>query len=132
MLNVLSICVTVLVLNLHHRESVTHVPKWLERLLGSRWRSLLQKKGTKVDVLTLIKTEDVNPDDEAESSLSETRNDNEMKKARDTAKKQVKEEETLSLKWRDVAEAVNAVLCAVYIFAGVIASTACFVPWYQG
>ena len=137
-LNALSICVTVLVLNLHHKQSVNDVPKWLERFCGSRWR-----KGSQVHALTLKMTEDVTAADEAEPTEEIVKNDDatysvlssildEIKKGKDEAKNLVKEEEMMRLKWRAIAEAVNTVLCAVYIFAGVVTSIACVVLLYQG
>ena len=137
LLNALSVCVTVLVLNLHHRQSVNDVPKWLERFLGSRWM-----KGSQVHASKLKMTDDVTPDDEAESRSEITKNADatysvlssildEMKKVRDDAKDRANEE-VIRLKWKVIAEAVNSVLCAVYIFSGLVTSILCVVLWYQG
>ena len=135
-LNAMSICVTVLVLNLHHRQSGNDVPKWLERF----W---LQKNGSQVQALTLKMTEEVTPEDDAESSSDTPKNDgatyavlssilDEMKKVTDHMTNTVNKEEMMRLKWRVIAEAVNSVLCAVYISAGVVTSITCVVLWYLG
>ena len=100
-------------------------------------------KDTHVHALALTMTEDVTPDDEAESRSEITKNDDhdatysvlssildEIRKGRNEAKKRVNEEEMMRLKWRVIAEAVNTVLCAAYIFAGAVTSITCVVLWY--
>ena len=56
----------------------------------------------------------------------------EMKKARKDMASQVNEAELVKLKWRDVADMVNTILCGVYIFTAMVLSAICIGFWSHG
>ena len=116
------------------------VPKWLERFFGLRWKNW-QKKANKVHDLNFKMKGDVVLEDDFGSRSEITKKDDatnvmlssilaEIKKARDDMTNNVNEDEMMRLKWWDVANAVNTVLCTVYIFAGVVMSFICIGLWY--
>ena len=121
LLNVLSVCCTVLVLNLHHRKSP--VPGWLQRLLAAHHRlwqtghNAILEKGGEVNAIN----DDGTDDSTSPGKVDEIRN-----------AKSVKDGYEKHGKWTEVADVVNAVSCGIYIFVAVVMGYVFITLWAQG
>ena len=121
LLTVLSVCCTVLVLNLHHRKSP--VPEWLQRLLAAHRR--LCHKGHNAVQDTAGDVKSMNHGG-ADKQTSPEKVD-EIRKA-----KSDKDEDGAHGTWVELAEVVNAVLWGIYIFSSVVMGCVFITLWMQG
>ena len=107
MVNVLSVCVTVLVLALHLTEPTTQVPLWLDKLLSKSKHKVF--------------CQDQNVQDISNMSMSNTNG------------KGMKDNQSLMIvaTWKGVARFVNAVFFYMFLCASVLMIIVCSILWGQ-
>ena len=118
--NILSVCVTVLVLYLHHKDPYTQPPAWLQ--------NLLLRKQVKVGSKTIMVKEQNLSVMESSGNKAESTSTNwkaSMEKKCDCQNK-------TSDKWKEIASVINKMSFFLILFAAMIMAIICAIIWGRG
>ena len=104
--NVLSVCVTVLVLALHLAEPTFHVPSWIDKLLSKQQVSSQDQKVQDISNMSMSNTNGI-------------------------AMQGIKDNQNLMIvaKWKSVAKFVNAVFFYMFLCASILMIIVCGILW---
>ena len=118
----LSVCVTALVLHLHHKDPYPQPPAWLENLL-------LKKTTNRVSSTTILdKEQNISVIDSASNKVEPTRTNNANQKVEEKSDCQSRTSE----KWREVARVINMISFLVFLSASTLTYVICVALWYLG
>ena len=119
-LNVVSVCVAVGVLNLHHKQS--DVPSWVKRVLHLKCRDR-HVSDNKVEMLQRTANNERSTDTMSPSG--------QLQLTEHEITKQCNHGETVNKTWKDVANAINSILFMIYILAALVMSCICLSLWVK-
>ena len=114
--NILSVCVTVLVLYLHHKDPYTQPPAWLE--------NLLLRKPVKVGSKSIMVKE------QSLSVMESTKNKVESNTINWKASCDCQDKN--SDKWKEIASVINKISFFLILFVSIIVAIICAIIWANG
>ena len=135
-LSVISVCMTVLVLNIHHMGPLPDIPPWVYALFFTLRQKHHKQQKNKVEDSCII----VQPADCKADKLSDKVLDGQISLLADifaelrwhrSGLEKKTEEEEVQEKWKDVARIINKLFFYIFLLAFILLVIICSIIWAQ-